>query len=630
MADAGWAQEISLDLDMVSALCPRCHILLVEANSNLVSDLGAAAGEAVSLGANVVSNSYGAPEFAGETAVATSDYEKPGVAMVAATGDKGYGVSFPAADPDVIAVGGTSLYQATNTGTRNATETAWSGAGSGCSAYEPKPTWQLDAGCPQRTVADVSADADPNTGVWVYDSYQSGPWDVVGGTSAAAPIVAAIFALAGPPAPGTIPSSYPYANPGALNDIVSGSNGSCGSYLCTAGPGYDGPTGLGTPNGIAAFSTKHSQTITFNVPTAGQLGGSALLAPTASSGLPVTLTVDPATSNGACTLAGYAVTYAAVGTCVLDANQAGDSTHLAATRVQREIGVSPTGGTMAFADMIGGIYTMADNGLGLQHVPVTGVRARLRPLHRRSRLVARPQDDRVHEQRSDLDSAFYRWRPDPDGDTERRPAVLVAGRNEDRLRRRWLGGRDGHERERHDARAAPLHARHDCVFAGLVPGWDEDRLDPPEGSRPEPLGDERGRDRSDAAHELQRCHRRAFRRGRRLCCRLVSGRQADRVRAGVEQRPQLDLGRQCRRHGRARRRPRLEERRSLRAGAAGVVAERPTAPVQQPARRRHDDRPLDGERGRLGARGVPADARQRLLDLAAELVGPRVASDAGQ
>ena len=372
VADAGWAQEISLDLDMISALCPRCHILLVEANSNLVSDLGAAAGEAVSLGANIVSNSYGAPEFAGQTAVATSDYEKPGVAMVAATGDKGYGVTFPASDPDVIAVGGTSLYQATNTGTRNATETAWSGAGSGCSAYEPKPSWQLDPGCPQRTVADVSADADPNTGVWVYDSYQSGPWDVVGGTSAAAPIIAGIFALAGPPAPGTIPSSYPYANPGALNDIVSGSNGNCGSYLCTAGPGYDGPTGLGTPNGIAAFSTKHSQTITFNVPTAGQLGGSALLAPTASSGLPVTLTVDPATSNGACTLAGYAVTYAAVGTCVLDANQAGDSTHLAATRVQREIGVSPTGGTMAFADMIGGIYTMADNGLGLQHVPVTG------------------------------------------------------------------------------------------------------------------------------------------------------------------------------------------------------------------------------------------------------------------
>jgi hypothetical protein len=178
-------------------------------------------------------------------------------------------VSWPAASPYVTAVGGTSLSTASNA--RGWTETAWSGAGSGCSTQEAKPSWQHDSGCAQRSVADVSAVADPNTGVAVYDTYNScgtsswcdlllalglaqgaDGWVQVGGTSASSPIVASVFALAGNT--GSIDQSYPYSHASALNDVTSGSNGSCGgSYLCTAGPGYDGPTGLGTPNGTGAF-----------------------------------------------------------------------------------------------------------------------------------------------------------------------------------------------------------------------------------------------------------------------------------------------------------------------------------------------------------------------------------------
>jgi len=174
--------------------------------------------------------------------------------MVASSGDNGFGVSYPAAAPGVIAVGGTTLYQNTYSGTRNGTETVWSGAGSGCSAYEPKPVWQTDSGCANRTVADVSAVADPATGVWVYSS-DVGGWVVLGGTSVAAPIVGALYALAGNSPSATNMGSLPYATPGALNDVVSGSNGSCGgSYLCTGAVGYDGPTGLGTPYGVGAFT----------------------------------------------------------------------------------------------------------------------------------------------------------------------------------------------------------------------------------------------------------------------------------------------------------------------------------------------------------------------------------------
>ncbi len=248
-ANSGWAQEISLDLDMVSAVCPNCKILLVVARSSSLFDLGAAVNTAARLGANAISNSYGGGEFSAETSY-EGYYNHPGAAITASSGDSGYGVEFPAASRYVTAVGGTSLQRGSTS--RGWTEMTWNGAGSGCSAFVLKPAWQTDGGCGRRTVADVAAVADPNTGVAVYDTYHQSGWLVFGGTSVASPIVASVYALAGNTA-SIANGSYPYGQTTALFDIVSGSNGSCGSYLCTAGTGYDGPTGLGTPHGTAAF-----------------------------------------------------------------------------------------------------------------------------------------------------------------------------------------------------------------------------------------------------------------------------------------------------------------------------------------------------------------------------------------
>jgi subtilase family serine protease len=249
-SDAGWSEEISLDLDMVSAICPNCSIVLVEASSSSFANLAAAVDEAASLGANAISNSYGGSEYSSETSD-QSHYDHPGIAITVSTGDNGYGVEFPAASRYVTAVGGTSLTKSGN----SYSETAWSGAGSGCSAYISKPSWQTDAGCANRTVGDVSAVADPNTGVAVYDTYRLHPggWLVFGGTSVSSPIIAGVYALAGNAASLTY-GSFSYSHLSALNDVTSGSNGSCGgSYLCTAGTGYDGPTGNGTPKGTGAF-----------------------------------------------------------------------------------------------------------------------------------------------------------------------------------------------------------------------------------------------------------------------------------------------------------------------------------------------------------------------------------------
>jgi Carboxypeptidase regulatory-like domain/Kelch motif len=266
--DYGWAAEISLDLDMVSAACPRCHILLVEATDNSVQNLGAAVDEAVRLGAKYVSNSYGGPEDPQETSWDSAYYDHPGVAVVAATGYQGYagGPSYPAVSPYVTAADGTTLTRDSGSA-RGWDESAWGSGGSGCSVYETKPAWQHDTGCGLRAVADVAAVADPSTGVAIYDSYagyhdpnyrQIIGWGVLGGASAASPIITSVYALAGTPLPGTVPASYPYAGPSALNDITTGSNGTCNpAYLCTAGPGYDGPTGMGTPNGVAAFTLPH-------------------------------------------------------------------------------------------------------------------------------------------------------------------------------------------------------------------------------------------------------------------------------------------------------------------------------------------------------------------------------------
>jgi subtilase family serine protease len=252
--DGGWAEEISLDLDMVSAACPNCKILLVEAKSATMTNLGTAVNTAVSLGAKYVSNSYGGSESSSDPTYDSTYFNHPGVAITVSSGDNGYGNEYPASSKYVTAVGGTSLKTASNS--RGWTETVWSGAGSGCSKYDSKPSWQTDSGCANRTVADVSAVADPNTGVAVYDTYRIGTgWMVFGGTSASAPLIASVYALAGAPSSGSYPASFPYAHSSSLYDVTSGSNGSCsGSYLCTGGTGYDGPTGLGTPNGVTAFS----------------------------------------------------------------------------------------------------------------------------------------------------------------------------------------------------------------------------------------------------------------------------------------------------------------------------------------------------------------------------------------
>ncbi len=251
--DAGWAEEESLDVDMVSAIAPNAHIILVEANSATMANLGASVNEAVSLGAKFVSNSYGGGESSSDTSYDSSYFNHTGVAITASSGDSSYGVEYPAASRYVTAVGGTTLNRASNS--RGWSETVWSGAGSGCSAYDAKPSWQKDTGCSRRTVADVSAVADPNTGVAVYDTYGGDPgWEVFGGTSVASPIIASVYADAGTPSAGSTPSSFPYAHTGNLNDVTSGSNGSCSpAYLCTGEVGYDGPTGLGTPNGLTAF-----------------------------------------------------------------------------------------------------------------------------------------------------------------------------------------------------------------------------------------------------------------------------------------------------------------------------------------------------------------------------------------
>ncbi len=259
--NTGWAGEISLDVDMVSAICPNCHIILVEASSAYLTDLGTAVNTAVSLGAKFVSNSYGAPESGSENSYDSSYFHHPGVAITASTGDSDYdGGSYPATSAYVTAVGGTSLTTAANS--RGWSETVWNsisyteGTGSGCSQDVAKPAFQsgINTGCSRRAEADVSAVADPATGLAVYQTYGGSGWAVYGGTSAASPIIASVYALAGTPGASDIPNAYPYAHTGNLNDVTSGSNGTCGAPLCTAGTGWDGPTGLGTPNGVAAFT----------------------------------------------------------------------------------------------------------------------------------------------------------------------------------------------------------------------------------------------------------------------------------------------------------------------------------------------------------------------------------------
>ena len=246
-----WRYETALDVDMVSAICPNCNILLVQSNSNSIGDLNAAVNTAVAMHAVAVSNSYGG----GETGSADASFDHAGVAIVASAGDSGARAEQPCSYATVVCAGGTTLHRASNA--RGWAETAWGGTGSGCSAHVAKPAWQHDAGCPRRSEADLSAEADPGTPVAVFIL---GGWVPMGGTSAASPMIAAMFALAGNAATVNAPQwVWEHGGSSAFNDVVQGSNPGkfhCSPqmrYLCEAGPGYDGPTGWGTPNGLAGL-----------------------------------------------------------------------------------------------------------------------------------------------------------------------------------------------------------------------------------------------------------------------------------------------------------------------------------------------------------------------------------------
>lgn len=257
--DAGWSLEIALDVEVAHAICPNCKILLVEANSNSLSNLSAAVASAAKLGATEISNSYGGSEFSSELSYG-APYNQSGIAVTVSSGDNGYGsFGFPAALSSVITVGGTTL--ALGSGNTYGSESVWSGAGSGCSLYVTAPSWQsfLGACAGKRGTADVAADADPATGAAVYDSvkYQGrSGWMQIGGTSLSSPLIAGVYALAGGLPSGSTGGSALYGHLGddsVLHDVTSGSNGSCSTLMCKGAAGYDGPTGVGTPLGIGAF-----------------------------------------------------------------------------------------------------------------------------------------------------------------------------------------------------------------------------------------------------------------------------------------------------------------------------------------------------------------------------------------
>jgi subtilase family serine protease len=256
--DPGWALEIALDVETAHEICQNCKILLVEATSNSFANLATAVNTAARLGATAISNSYGGPESSSTNGGA---YDHPGIAVTASSGDNGYGVETPAAYNTVVAVGGTTLKLTASNA--YSSESAWSGAGSGCSAYFSARSWQTSTAgwsataCGNRRgVADVAADADPASGASVYDStrYQGRlGWFKVGGTSLSSPLIAAVYGLAGNASTASYPASIPYAHTSSLHDVTTGSNGTCSTTMCKGAPGYDGPTGVGTPKGITGF-----------------------------------------------------------------------------------------------------------------------------------------------------------------------------------------------------------------------------------------------------------------------------------------------------------------------------------------------------------------------------------------
>ena len=255
-ADGGWAGEIALDVEWAHAIAPGAGLILIEANSASNSDLWTAVDTARNIaGVTAISMSFGSPESGSDTsdnAHFTTPSGHAGITFFAATGDSGSPGCFPAYSPNVVAVGGTSL---SLSGGTYLGETAWASSGGGQSAFQAKSSYQSSVNASNfRQTPDVAFDADPNTGVAVYDSYNGGstPWYQFGGTSLAAPCWAGLIAIAdqmrasqglgsldGPSQ--TLPKLY--ALPSAdFHDITSGSNGGF-----SAKSGYDEVTGRGTP-----------------------------------------------------------------------------------------------------------------------------------------------------------------------------------------------------------------------------------------------------------------------------------------------------------------------------------------------------------------------------------------------
>ncbi|MGC2405343.1 MAG: S8 family serine peptidase [Candidatus Cybelea sp.] len=258
--DSSWGIEIDLDVEMASAACPNCTIYLIEANKDNAGDAETAEAEAVTLGAHIVSNSWGCSS---NTCVRSSYFNTPGVTYVAAAGDNGYGTMAPMAFASVVAAGGTVLSR--GGGERGWSEVVWPDSGAGCAFGVTKPSWQHDPDCSSRTANDVSAVA---VGVAEYDSYAYGGWITVDGTSISSPFIAGLFGLAGNATSQNGARTFwnrKHEHRADLNHVTVGNVvGSCyASYLCVAGTrqyrtrgrprDYSGPTGWGTPNGIGAF-----------------------------------------------------------------------------------------------------------------------------------------------------------------------------------------------------------------------------------------------------------------------------------------------------------------------------------------------------------------------------------------
>ncbi len=418
--EGGWAEEISLDIEVTHAICQNCHILLVEASDTTYPSLAAAEETAAKLGADEVSNSWSG----GEPATDSSVFDHSGIVITAASGDDGYlnwqsqsldargTVGYPASSPHVIAVGGTRL-SITDEGAWVG-ETVWNGdgaTGGGCSEHYEAPPWQRSladwsaVGCgSMRAVADVSADADPYTGIAFYDSTtivekkvdEYGPigWGTVGGTSLASPLIAATFALAGGAGGEEYPAQTLYKNrlkmPSSLHDVETGSNGEClesfnyetglsgctaleeaesscsSKDICLAGPGYDGPSGVGSPNGLTAFQptatpTKEAQSVEFTstVPGSAAVGGPVYLpTATASSGLLVSFSTA---TPSVCSLEGSSLSFVAVGTCTVEANQDGNSNYEAAPQAQQSFSVSKGSQHIVFTSIPPSAATLGDS-----------------------------------------------------------------------------------------------------------------------------------------------------------------------------------------------------------------------------------------------------------------------------